>query len=111
MATKFSQTADPAKKTKKKKTGKWSMVYHGLPSFQAPSMSSPLLAKSFSKRVIVNLELRYLCMREEKLLLFFFYHQSTVKNFDVKCTRHKLIIQNLFLVHKTNYLKRKSVMK
>lgn len=55
----------------KKKKGKWSMVYHGLPSFQAPSMSSPLLAKSFGKGVIVNLELRYLCVREEKLLLFF----------------------------------------
>lgn len=57
------------------------MVYHGLPSFQAPSMSSPLLAKSFGKGVIVNLELRYLCMREEKLLLFFFLSSINSEEF------------------------------
>lgn len=64
----FSQTDDQAKKKKKRK---WSMVL--IPSFQAPSMSSPLLAKPFSKRVIVNLELRYLLMPEEKILQLLFF--------------------------------------
>lgn len=47
-------------------------VVDDLPSFQAPSMSCSLLAKPFSKRVIVNLELRYLLMREKKILFLIF---------------------------------------
>ena len=56
---------------KKRKKRKWSMVL--IPSFQAPSMSSPLLAKPFSKRVIVNLELRYLLTPEAKILRLLFF--------------------------------------